>query len=36
LSDESLASLYPTCDALLFPSREEGFGIPLLEGRPDG
>jgi glycosyltransferase involved in cell wall biosynthesis len=31
LSDESLASLYLTCDALFFPSRDEGFGMPLLE-----
>jgi glycosyltransferase involved in cell wall biosynthesis len=31
LDDETLASLYLMCDALLFPSRDEGFGIPLLE-----
>jgi len=31
LSDDTLASLYLLCDALFFPSREEGFGIPLLE-----
>jgi len=32
LSDDTLASLYLLCDALFFPSRDEGFGIPLLEG----
>lgn len=26
-----LASLYSLADALLFPSREEGFGLPILE-----
>lgn len=31
LSDESMASLYALCDALLFPSLDEGYGIPLLE-----
>jgi glycosyltransferase involved in cell wall biosynthesis len=31
LSDDTLASLYLLCDALFFPSRDEGFGIPLLE-----
>ena len=31
LSDESLANLYQVADALLFPSRQEGFGIPVLE-----
>ena len=31
LSDATLASLYLLCDALFFPSRDEGFGIPLLE-----
>ena len=31
LSDEVVADLYRLADALLLPSREEGFGIPLLE-----
>lgn len=31
LDDQTLANLYALCDALLFPSLEEGFGIPLLE-----
>lgn len=30
-SDALVASLYRMADALLFPSREEGFGIPVLE-----
>ena len=29
--DQTVASLYAISDALLFPSVEEGFGIPLLE-----
>lgn len=29
--DALVASLYRMADALIFPSREEGFGIPLLE-----
>jgi glycosyltransferase involved in cell wall biosynthesis len=31
VSDELLLDLYRLADGLLFPSREEGFGIPLLE-----
>ncbi len=31
LSDESLVSLYKNCEAVVFPSKFEGFGIPLLE-----
>lgn len=29
--DATMANLYLLADALLFPSREEGFGIPVLE-----
>lgn len=31
LPDEVIADFYRLADALLFPSREEGFGIPLIE-----
>lgn len=31
LPDEIIADFYRLADALLFPSREEGFGIPLIE-----
>jgi glycosyltransferase involved in cell wall biosynthesis len=31
LSDEDLINLYRASDALLFPTRYEGFGLPLLE-----
>jgi glycosyltransferase involved in cell wall biosynthesis len=31
LDDDTMATLYSFCDALLFPSVDEGFGIPLLE-----
>ena len=31
LPDEVIADLYRIADALFFPSREEGFGIPLIE-----
>ncbi len=31
LSDEVIADFYRLADALFFPSREEGFGIPVLE-----
>jgi glycosyltransferase involved in cell wall biosynthesis len=31
LSDEDLINLYRSSDALLFPTRFEGFGLPLLE-----
>lgn len=29
--DATMADLYLTCDALFFPSTQEGFGIPVLE-----
>ena len=31
IDDDSMANLYGLCDALLFPSIDEGFGIPILE-----
>lgn len=31
VSDQVMANLYQMADALLFPSRQEGFGIPVLE-----
>jgi mannosylglucosylglycerate synthase len=31
LPDETVSDLYRIADALLMPSREEGFGIPILE-----
>jgi glycosyltransferase involved in cell wall biosynthesis len=31
LTDEELINLYRASDALLFPTRYEGFGLPLLE-----
>ncbi len=31
VGDSELAGLYQLADALLFPSRSEGFGLPLLE-----
>jgi glycosyltransferase involved in cell wall biosynthesis len=31
ISDEVVSSLYSVADALLLPSTEEGFGIPILE-----
>lgn len=31
LTDDAIADLYRLADALLLPSREEGFGIPILE-----
>ena len=30
-SDETVAALYRVADALFFPSRQEGFGLPILE-----
>jgi glycosyltransferase involved in cell wall biosynthesis len=31
LDDATVADLYRVADGLLFPSRDEGFGLPLLE-----
>ena len=31
LGDEDVVRLYRTCDALVFPYRGEGFGLPMLE-----
>lgn len=31
ISEQYLRSLYSTCTALLFPSQDEGFGLPVLE-----
>lgn len=31
VADEVIADLYRYCDALFFPSAQEGFGIPILE-----
>lgn len=31
IPDETIAELYRLADCLIFPSREEGFGIPILE-----
>jgi glycosyltransferase involved in cell wall biosynthesis len=31
VDDETMANLFDLCDALLFPSKDEGFGIPILE-----
>ena len=31
--DEELSALYRVADLLMFPSRQEGFGLPLLEAR---
>jgi glycosyltransferase involved in cell wall biosynthesis len=31
LTDEEMASFYQIADALMFPSQQEGFGIPILE-----
>ena len=31
LDDDTLANLYQACDALIFPSEQEGFGLPILE-----
>jgi glycosyltransferase involved in cell wall biosynthesis len=34
--DEDLSALYAGCDALIFPSMYEGFGIPVAEARACG
>ncbi|RYD65536.1 MAG: glycosyltransferase [Verrucomicrobiaceae bacterium] len=31
VTDEDIRSLYRIADALFFPSRQEGFGLPMLE-----
>ncbi|OGO41867.1 MAG: hypothetical protein A2W36_04345 [Chloroflexi bacterium RBG_16_58_14] len=36
LSDSAVAGLYRLVDALILPSREEGFGIPILEAGLSG
>lgn len=36
LSDEELVAAYNECDALLFPSRMEGFGYPVAEAMACG
>jgi mannosylglucosylglycerate synthase len=33
VGDADLAGLYRLADALIFPSRQEGFGLPMLEAR---
>ena len=33
VGDAELSALYRLADALIFPSRQEGFGLPLLEAR---
>jgi mannosylglucosylglycerate synthase len=36
VSDDDIRSLYRLSDALFFPSKSEGFGLPLLEARLHG
>ena len=36
ISDEDVVRLYRSCDALAFPYRGEGFGLPMLEAMACG
>jgi glycosyltransferase involved in cell wall biosynthesis len=36
LSDDDVRSLYQMADALFFPSRQEGYGLPLIEAALHG
>lgn len=36
VTDEAMYALYSSADALVFPSKYEGFGIPVLEARSIG
>jgi glycosyltransferase involved in cell wall biosynthesis len=36
LADDSVSELFGACDLLLFPSLEEGFGIPVIEAFGSG
>lgn len=36
VSDEDLVRLYQSCELVLFPSKYEGFGLPVLEARRCG
>ncbi|MEX2144058.1 MAG: glycosyltransferase family 4 protein [Anaerolineales bacterium] len=36
IPDETIADMYRLADALLIPSREEGFGLPMLEAGMEG
>jgi glycosyltransferase involved in cell wall biosynthesis len=36
VSDGELKALYRACTAFIFPSKDEGFGLPVLEARSQG